>query len=478
MALERSHAAGEPRIEVQWFASGELAAAFEATEAPGGSTSPRVKEVKSYLQTKLQVPRVRQSLFHEGGILEDSAALRSSDGPWHLHLIVSAAQPITAEQQRLLDKAAQKNLVDDVEDILQICHPDSCYYEVKRTALHVAADYNSEGVAALLIEAMADVNFPDVDGCTALWLACARANDSMVQRLIDASADVHKVTAATTSSVVGGRGVGLFRPTVAPLSTPLAAVPLAPVGRAKVALRIMQILLQAGADINARNAMGETPAWTAALRHRREILAALIEFRADINIADLTGVTPLWKACDNGCHSVIPLLLEAGADKDGSDGKSVSPLLAACRRGHVKVCQLLVAFAADLEQPSKSGITPVRAAARAGFPNVLQALLAGRADPDAPSRFGVTPLILAISRADREKIVQMLLELAADKDKPDNHGASPLWMAALRGNVQAVEALLLAKADGKANKKGTSPLQIARKAGHHAIVDLLEETLA
>ena len=71
------------------------------------------------------MPRVRQKLLHDGRILADGDVLSRAEGPWHLDLIVSIGQYASEAQQKSLDTAAKKNTPDIMDDLLQVCHPDT-----------------------------------------------------------------------------------------------------------------------------------------------------------------------------------------------------------------------------------------------------------------------------------------------------------------------------------------------------------------
>ena len=75
-------------------------------------------------------------------------------------------------------------------------------------------------------------------------------------------------------------------------------------------------LLEAGADIDARDESGATPLhMAAALNPNPSVIAALLEAGADINASSEDGATPLhWAVFMNPNLAVIAALLEAGAD--------------------------------------------------------------------------------------------------------------------------------------------------------------------
>ena len=73
---------------------------------------------------------------------------------------------------------------------------------------------------------------------------------------------------------------------------------------------IVQLLLEKGADVNARNTAGWTPLLHAAQFSSSEIVELLIEKGADVNARGTLGMTPL-SVCSH--DAVKQLLIDAGA---------------------------------------------------------------------------------------------------------------------------------------------------------------------
>ena len=82
-------------------------------------------------------------------------------------------------------------------------------------------------------------------------------------------------------------------------------------------LELVKYLLEKSADVNlaARNSMKTTPLHSAAARRRTAIARILLEGGAEVNARQTSGVTALHSAAHNGNLELLKILLENGADK-------------------------------------------------------------------------------------------------------------------------------------------------------------------
>ena len=169
----------------------------------------------------------------------------------------------------------------------------------------------------------------------------------------------------------------------------------------------VKALLDAGADVNVTDELGECPLHIAAVRGYLQAVSMLIAKGADVNAGDVRGLTPLHAAAWSGNNEIVELLIDKGADINAGDEDGVTPLHAAALAGRNETVDLLIARGADVNVKNREGMTPLHAAALAGDRETIALLIAGGADVDARNKNGLTPLHMASQKGDQD-IVQLL----------------------------------------------------------------------
>src|SRR5260370_34782687 len=97
---------------------------------------------------------------------------------------------------------------------------------------------------------------------------------------------------------------------------------------------MVDLLIEKGADVNARDRAGSAPLDEAAVRGYREIAESLLSHGARLDQENPeTGATPLNEAANKGHRQVVALLLAQGADRNRRDRNGVTPLHSAARGG-------------------------------------------------------------------------------------------------------------------------------------------------
>lgn len=127
------------------------------------------------------------------------------------------------------------------------------------------------------------------------------------------------------------------------------AIPLLVRAAALDRYRSCVMLLQLGADVNARDAKYHiTALMIAATKGNEKLAKVLVSRRAGLNMRDYAGYTPLMFAAEAGHTPIVKLLLEGGADPSMRSQESKSALDYAIKYKHSDAVKLLKgAVAAD-----------------------------------------------------------------------------------------------------------------------------------
>ncbi|CRG84290.1 Glycerophosphodiester phosphodiesterase GDE1 [Talaromyces islandicus] len=109
---------------------------------------------------------------------------------------------------------------------------------------------------------------------------------------------------------------------------------------------IVELLVEAGVDINFQDEQGETALHVAARFDHNECARILLEGsvhqKADTELAEITySWTPLFIACVDGSFAVAELLIKAGADLEKPDSSGWTAKEHAALRGHLNIARLL-----------------------------------------------------------------------------------------------------------------------------------------
>lgn len=106
---------------------------------------------------------------------------------------------------------------------------------------------------------------------------------------------------------------------------------------------IVQMLIEAGADVNKKDPTHNTALILAAARNNTDCVRILAQAGADVNPDDLMyGETTLHDAARNGNIAMAKILIEAGADLNAINYKGNSPLMLAHQNGFKDMEQFLL----------------------------------------------------------------------------------------------------------------------------------------
>jgi len=175
----------------------------------------------------------------------------------------------------------------------------------------------------------------------------------------------------------------------------------------------VDVFLQKGVDVDARDAYGRTPLMLAV--SQPELARHLVARGADVNARDVNGETPLMKAAFIGRLDVVRYLEEQGAELQARDDRGGTVLMLAA--SDLGLVRYLVEKGADVNARNAQGETALKWAAAFGHLDVVKYLVEHGADVNARDARGQTPLQWADNFGHRS-IVRYLKNDAAALDEP------------------------------------------------------------
>jgi len=129
-------------------------------------------------------------------------------------------------------------------------------------------------------------------------------------------------------------------------------------------LEVLQALLQAGADPNAKESRWDQTALHEAVRcGYLQVIKALIDAGADINQPNKYGNTPFQLAARYNELEVVEALLQGKVNLNAKNSKTgLTALHEAAATAHLEVIKALIAAEADINQTDNDGNTPLHIA--------------------------------------------------------------------------------------------------------------------
>ncbi|XP_051268871.1 poly [ADP-ribose] polymerase tankyrase-1 isoform X3 [Dicentrarchus labrax] len=212
--------------------------------------------------------------------------------------------------------------------------------------------------------------------------------------------------------------------------------------------------------------MLSTPLHLAAGYNRVRIVQLLLQHGADVHAKDKGGLVPLHNACSYGHYEVTELLLKHGACVNAMDLWQFTPLHEAASKNRVEVCSLLLSHGADptlLNCHSKSSVD------MAPTPELKERLT---------YEFKGHSLLQAAREADMAKAKKTLaLEIINFKHPHTHETALHCVVASPHPKRKQVTELLLRKGANvnEKNKDFMTPLHVAAERAHNDIMEVLQK---
>nr|WP_245416810.1 ankyrin repeat domain-containing protein [Undibacter mobilis] len=158
--------------------------------------------------------------------------------------------------------------------------------------------------------------------------------------------------------------------------TALLAATHAPPG---VGTEAARLLIAAGADVNAKDAIQDSPYLYAAAEGRNDILRMTLAAGADLQSTNRYGGTGLIPAAHHGHPETVRILLRTAIDKDHVNKLGWTALLEAIVLGdggpvHTEIVRDLVRSGASVTIADREGVSPLAHARRRGYAAIVAIL--------------------------------------------------------------------------------------------------------
>ena len=385
-----------------------------------------------------------------------------------------------------------------------------------QSALHSAVQEGHPDVVRVLIDAGASVNTKDRNGAPPLHCACRLGHLDIVKMLVEAGAGVCTTDSNGQSCLMPASGAG-HTETVRYLvglkdvevnhkkNNGVTALHCAV---QKGHVDVVQVLIDAGADIDAKNEVGRSPLMFASIKGHLDVVKVLVEAGAgvratnndgdtclliaanfghtetvrylvglkdvDVNHQGTYNHTALHSAVDEGHPDVVQVLIDAGASVKTKDQDGRSPLHCASRLGHLDIVKMLIDAGAEVCATDNKVQTCLILAAYHGHTDTVRYLV-GLKDVDVnhAENNGLTALDYAV-RSNHPDVVQLLIHAGADIEAKDTDGLSPLLLASTLGHLDIVK--MLVEAGAGTDKERETCCMLASHVGHTETMRYLEAT--
>ena len=321
------------------------------------------------------------------------------------------------------------------------------------SALMLAAASGNNSCVEQLINAGADVKEQAVDRMTPLMFAAKGGCDECVNTLLGSMASSDKVwqvdkkdTNGMTALMFAARG-GHYE--------------------------CMHVLIHCrGVHVNELDKYSETALMHASRSYTDvpilgdNCIILLLEKGADIDRQNKNGKTALMIAVENGHVEKTRIFLQNGADVNIQDSCRNTAVMLAVKAGGSRCLSLLIEAGSDVNAPDRSRFNSLlMLAVSAGNDECVKVLTEAGADVNVNGT-GITPLILAVESG-HEKCVKQLVKTGADVNSTNPKRESALMLALENNQDNCVTLLLAAGADVNiTNKRGKSTLRYALETGN------------
>lgn len=207
---------------------------------------------------------------------------------------------------------------------------------------------------------------------------------------------------------------------------------------------VMELLAQAGADLNARNKRRQTALHISVNKGHLSVVKNLLALGCHPSLQDEDGDTPLHDAISKKRDDMLSLLLDNNADITLTNSNGFNALHHAALRGNPSAMRILLQKLPRpwiVDEKKDDGYTALHLAALNNHTMVARMLVRqGKAHMDLQNMNGQTALHLAVERQ-HIQVVQLLVQLGAMLNVPDKDGDTPLHEALRHHTLSQIRQL-------------------------------------
>ncbi|XP_047351752.1 ankycorbin-like isoform X2 [Vespa velutina] len=301
------------------------------------------------------------------------------------------------------------------------------------TPLHLAVIAGDTQLVAVLLANGADVNAKDLEGHSVLHWATVCGEAECVRLILAAGAR------PSTPDLRGGSPLHYAAQCCGAAATAELAVPK------KVGLKVLQTLIEFGADVNAKDEDGrQAILWAASAGSVEAILAlARAGGAAAAGASDKDGLTALHCAASRGHARCVEALINlCGSQPDHVDDNGCSALHYAATLGHADATSLILKLGADPNRQDRKGRTPALCAAAKGQLETLKILAQHGGSLHARTVRGTGVAHEAAASGRIELLRWLAKKRPSMLDIATQDGKTPLHVAALHGHLDGCKVLL------------------------------------
>ena len=162
-------------------------------------------------------------------------------------------------------------------------------------------------------------------------------------------------------------------------------------------LTIAELLLQAGANVNAENEAGDTPLSLAVHVGNVHMLKLLLRFDPNPEPKmKISSSSPLAIAAMNGHVSIVQILVDAHADVNSKNSLGRTPLMHAALGGHKNIVSILIKRGAYVNLQDENKFSALMIAASKGYEEIANILINKGANINLQDHTGKTALIWSV----------------------------------------------------------------------------------